>query len=431
MNSLSNYDIQAEQSVLGATLLDANVLDDISFLEERDLTPSHAELLKVMRYLDEQNKPVDLVTVTSEYNKYGRLDHIGGIDYLSKLVDSCPTTANVKYYAKIVRSKAVRRRGSEIGKEISELEHADFKTDDEYFAAAETLLDNMRPKEVGKMQGFKETKEHYLKHLKQKVSTILSGMKSFDTWSKGLGRGELFISAGRPSMGKTALLLQRVKGIADNNPSSGCILVYSQEMADNELKDRMISNMTGIPFARIKSKSLNEKDEAAVLKAYEQLEQYLIFIQDSAGVTIQEIRSTARQFKRKYGRIAMIAVDYLQIMSIPQAKNESRAQAIGNVTTTAKRIAREMDCNFMMLSQMSRESENKKKPQLSDLNDLKESSNIEQDADVVEFLWHDSGDTHQNGKVVQQFIAKGRNIGINEFRLLFKGWKQHFEELDE
>ncbi|MDV2683765.1 DnaB-like helicase C-terminal domain-containing protein [Alkalihalophilus lindianensis] len=428
MNSLSDHSFQAEQSVLGAVLLDADVLDEISFLEERDFSPSHAEILKVMRYLDEQNKPVDLVTVTTEYNHFRRLDQIGGIDYLVKLVDACPTTANVKHYAKIVRSKAIRKRGSDIGNQIAELAHADFKTDEEYFSAAEVLLDKMRPQEVGKMQSFKETKERYLKHLKQKVSTILSGMKSFDTWSKGLGRQELFVSAGRPSMGKTALLMQRVRGIAEHNPSAGCILVYSQEMADNELKDRMISNMTGIPFARIKSKALSEKEEAAVLKAYEQLEQYLIFIQDSAGVTIQEIRSTARQFKRKYGRIAMIAVDYLQIMSIPQAKNESRAQAIGNVTTTAKRIAREMDCNFMMLSQMSRESENKKKPQLSD---LKESSNIEQDADVVEFLWHDSGDTHQNGKVVQQFIAKGRNIGINEFRLLFRGWKQHFEELED
>src|SRR5699024_7418534 len=192
--------------------------------------------------------------------------------------------------------------------------------------------------------------------------------------------------------------------------------------------DRMISNLSGIPYNRIKNKELSPKQYGMVEEAYNKLEQLPIYIQDSSGVTIEEIRATARRFKRRYGDLAMVAVDYLQIMSIPQKRNETRAQAIGNVTTTAKSIAREMRCCFMMLSQMTRDSENFKKPQLSH---LKESSSIEQDADVVEFLWHDPNDTEQQGKVIQQFIAKGRDIGINEFRLLFRGWKQQFTELDK
>src|SRR5699024_6239092 len=175
-----------------------------------------------------------------------------------------------------------------------------------------------------------------------------------------------------------------------------------------------------------KNKELNPKQYGFVEEAYKRFEQLPIYIQDSSGVTIDEVRATARRFKRRYGDLAMIAVDYLQIMSIPQKRHENRAQAIGNVTTAAKQIAREMKCCFMMLSQMNRDSEGAKKPNLSH---LKESSSIEQDADVVEFLWHDPNDKDNQGKIIQQFIAKGRDVGINDFRLLFRGWKQHFEEL--
>jgi replicative DNA helicase len=209
--------------------------------------------------------------------------------------------------------------------------------------------------------------------------------------------------------------------------NEGPVLLWSQEMDIYQVYDRMISRITGIPYANIRNKNMNDGQWTQVNNVYDNLEYLPIFVEDSAGVTIDQIRATARQFKRKYGKIAMIAVDYLQIMNIPQKKGETRAQAIGRVTGAAKQIAREMNCCFMMLSQMSREFEKGAlRPQLSH---LKESGSIEQDADMVEFLWHDPNNTHKEGKVIQQTIAKGRNTGLNEFRLLFRGWKQHFEEL--
>uniref|UniRef100_UPI00131A0192 DnaB-like helicase C-terminal domain-containing protein n=1 Tax=Microbulbifer pacificus TaxID=407164 RepID=UPI00131A0192 len=271
------------------------------------------------------------------------------------------------------------------------------------------------------------TRQDYFKHLLDKsIEYIPTGFPQFDEWANGIYRGDLFVSAGRPSVGKTAKLLQRAIGVAETGP----VLIWSQEMDEEQLKDRMISNITGIPYNRIRNKELNPQQYGKIEEAYNRLEKMPIYIQDTSGVTIEEVRSTARRFKKKHGDIAMIAVDYLQIMKIPQKGSETRSSAIGNVTGAAKQIARELKCCFMMLSQMNRDSDkNPKKPTFSD---LKESGSIEQDADVIEFLWMDHNDNNEpQGKVIQQFIAKGRNTGLNEFRLLFRGWKQNFIELDK
>ncbi|TPE67996.1 replicative DNA helicase [Halalkalibacterium halodurans] len=427
MSLIGASDIQAEQSVLGAVFLDQNTLDEISFLEPRDFSVErHQTLYQVMSYLHERNQPVDIITVSNEYNKFGQLDK-QDVDYFAKLVDSCPTAANALYHAKAVRSKGIRRRGLVVAKELERLSIEPDVDDEEYFSKVEEKLEDLRPRDDGKLRSLKETRDSYFKHLNTKVHSIKTGFQQYDGWSNGLGRGDLHILAGRPSVGKTAMLLARSIGVAKTK-GAGIVPIFSQEMDENELKDRMISYMTSIPFARIKQKNLSDIQWAKIEEAYEKLEELPIFIQDSPGITISEVRAKARQLKRQHGRIAMIAVDYLQIMNIPQKNNETRAQAIGRVTSTAKQIARELNCCFMMLSQMTRESEQKRKPQLSD---LKESGSIEQDADVVEFLWHDPSDTVQEGKVVQQYIAKGRNIGVNEFRLCFKGWRQNFTELND
>ncbi|GED35048.1 DnaB-like helicase C-terminal domain-containing protein [Brevibacillus centrosporus] len=427
-------DIQAEQSVLGAVFLDQKSLDSIGFLEARDFSNiRHQKIFEVMRYLHRDNKPVDIVTVTSEYLNYGRIDDSGGAAYLTELARSCPTAANVTYYAEIVRSKALRRRGTEAGMKISNLYSEDFTSDEEYFAAIESIVSELRPQGLRKMMGFAESEEDYFAHLTTPAEFILTGFKNFDEWAKGLWRGWLYVLAGRPSAGKTAKLLQFLYGIARQHRNgkahmdAGAVLLWSQEMGREQIYDRWMAMTTGVNYNRIKSKNLDFEELGKIRQRYETLKKYPLFVQDSAGVTIDEIRSTARLFKRQYGKIGAIAVDYLQIMSIPQKRGETRSDAIGKVTRAAKQLARELDCVFILLSQMTRDSENASKPQLSH---LKESGSIEQDADVVEFLWHDPEDTDTSGgKVVQSFIAKGRDIGVNEFRLLFKGWMQRFEEL--
>lgn len=426
MNLIGQAELAAEESVLGAVFLDSGVLDVITFLEERDFSiPKHQSIYKVFRFLEKRGKPIDIVTVTGAFVKFGGIENIGGVSYLSQLADSCPTTANVEYYASIVRSKAMERRIKNTGEIIKGMSRDDYETDEEFFSYVENLVSEMRPQEVAKMKSFAETKDSYFKHLATKAQYIETRFEQYDAWAKGLWRKWLFVSAGRPSVGKTALLLQRLQGAAMQN--KGVVLLYSQEMSEDQVKDRMISAATGINYQNIKHKNLSQSQRDQIEIAYELFEDLPLFIQDSAGVTIDEIRATAKIFKKKYGRIAVIAVDYLQIMKIPQKKGETRAQAIGNVTGEAKRIAMDLDCCFMMLSQMSRDSEKiAAKPMLSH---LKESGSIEQDADVVEFLWHDPNDTVQGGKVIQQTFAKGRDIGLNEFRLLFQGWIQHFKEL--
>ncbi|MFE4523448.1 replicative DNA helicase [Cytobacillus firmus] len=428
MNLIGETELAAEQSVLGAVFLDANVLDEITFLEYRDFSiPRHQSIYKVMRYLEKKGQPVDIITVTEAAVKFGGIEKIGGVSYLTELANSCPSSSNIEYYAGIVRSKAMERRTRNMGEIIAGMSRDDFETDEEFFSNIEALVQEMRPQDSAKMLSFTETKEDYMTYLETPTDYIKTGFAKFDNWAKGLGRGWLYVSAGRPSVGKTAKMLQRLYGVAKQH--KGVVLIFSQEMGKNELKDRMMSAITGIPYARILSKTLNEKEKDQITLAYEGFEYLPIYIQDTAKVSIDEVRATAKQFKRKYGKIAVIAVDYLQIMHIPKQKGESRAEAIGNVTGEAKRIAREMDCCFMMLSQMSRESEKRGASTKPMLSDLKESGSIEQDADVVEFLWHDPNDIDNRGKVIQQTIAKGRSIGLNEFRLLFHGWKQYFEEL--
>lgn len=420
----TNYELDAEMSVLGAIFLEPDVINDIVFLEARDfISARHQQIFRVMKWLDDRNQPIDITTVIELYMQHNKMDEVS-ISYLTELAVSCPTASNVVHYANIVRSRAIRRRGTDVGQKIMNLVHEDFETDDDYFAEIEKLASEVRPEDDGKMQSLKDTRQGYFEHLLKRAEFIPTGFNSYDKWAHGLWRGWLFVSAGRPSVGKTAMLLQRIMGVAKSGP----VIVFSQEMDKYQLYDRMIASSTGIAYGRIKNKELKVEELGVIEYAYKELEKLPIFVQDSSGVTIEEVRATARRFKKRYGQIAMIAVDYLQIMSIPQRKNETRAQAIGNVTTTAKQIARDMNCCFMMLSQMTRESDNVKKPQLSH---LKESSSIEQDADVVEFLWHDPADKMKQGKVIQQFFAKGRDIGMNEFKLLFMGWKQKFIELDK
>jgi replicative DNA helicase len=423
------HDIQAdfaEKSVLGAIFLDPGCLDSIIFLEGRDFfSPRHQMIYDCIRYLENKKKPIDVVTVVEIFKMRNKMDELGGISYIMKLAESCPSAANVVSYARIVRSKALRRRGSQIGADIMQLSREEIDDDEEYFSQLEKLVEGIRPKADGSMRSFAETRGEYFTHLTSKARFIPTGFKQFDEWSQGLWPGWLFISAGRPSVGKTALALQRVINVAKSGP----VLIWSQEMDENQVKDRMISNMTGIPYPRLQKKELSVKELGRIEEAYNTYETLPIYIKDAAGITIEEVAATAKQHKKEHGKLGMIVVDYLQIMKIPQSKNETRATAIGNVTTKAKTIARGLKCCFMMLSQMTRESDKDqgKKPTLAM---LKESSSIEQDADVVEFLWHDPSDKHPEGKVIQQYIAKGRDIGINNFRLLFKGWRQTFTELE-
>lgn len=430
----STSDLQAEQSTLGSVLLDASCLDDISFLEVRDFsTETHQLIYKVMRYLDERDIPVDLVTVTQEFMKFDRMSDMGGgPSYLTRLSQSTPTAANAVYYANIVRSKAIRRRGKDTGSKIIHLTYGEFESDEDYFSAVEDLIDDLRPGQVAKMRGFAETRDSYFKHIQSSPEKLKTGwFKQFDDWSQ-LWRGWLYIIAGRPSVGKTAKALQLAHGIARENPHGGPVLIFSQEMDENELKDRLVSMEAGVNYPRLINKGgaegFTDTEWKKIRAAYDKIERLKIFVQDSAGVTIDEIRATVKQFKKRYGKIAAVIVDYLQIMEIPENKGQTRAQAIGRVTRTAKSLARRHKFVFIMLSQLDRAVDDEE-PKLKH---LKESGSIEQDADVVEFLWYNKKDQPEKGKkIIDSIFAKGRNVGTNRFRYEFQWWYQKYVELDK
>ncbi|MDT2249495.1 DnaB-like helicase N-terminal domain-containing protein [Paenibacillus larvae] len=248
--------ILAEQSVLGAILIDSGRIDDIRFLEPRDFSQEQHELIwKVALYLDGIDKPVNVLSVTEIFTRRKRLHEIGGVEYLSQLVAACASTskAAVVNSAQIVRKNGHRKRLIELSDEIREVASGEHDSDEDMFSAVEDLVTNIRPQESGEMKSMSDTREDYRKHLKSKAEKIYSGFKQFDEWAM-LWRGWLYILAGRPSVGKTAKALQLAYGVAKNNPDGGCVLFFSQEMGANELKDRLVSNISGVNYIRLTQK---------------------------------------------------------------------------------------------------------------------------------------------------------------------------------
>ena len=417
--------IESESAVLGSVLLNNQVLDDIAEkLEPRDFTIEAHELIwKAMQYQYKRNLPSDLVTITAMLQQYDRLEETGGVAYLAKLANSVPTATNATYYADIIRSRSYRRRANDAGIQIAQLSmDSDYSDDEVLFQEVERIALGVRPTISGDMKSLAEARQEYFEYLGTKDDFLNTGFNQFDEWMGGIGRGWLYVLAGRPSVGKTAKALQMMRGIAEQD--AGHVLLWSQEMKRNQLLNRMIAPASGISGNRIRRKEMDESEMKRLAAAYDILEKLPLHIEDAKNVTIDEVRAAARQFKRKHGRLGAIVVDYLTIMKIVQQKGETRSQAVGYITRTAKQIALELDCPFIMLAQLSRDGKDEPK-----LEHLRDSGEIEQDADVVEFLWHNPEETHREGKVIQSIIAKGRDVGVNQFKYLFKGWIQKYEEL--
>ncbi|EJW17586.1 AAA family ATPase [Paenibacillus alvei] len=425
------HDLQAEQAVIGSIFLDPAAINDVMFLSDRDFANAqHRLIFQVMLNLSKREIPIDIITVTEEFKKFNRVQDMGSVSYLSHLANSAPTAANIQYYGQIVRSKAIRRRAVEYGNKLINMAGEDFETDEDFLAAVEEEVLELRPISFSRMRSMKESKKDYFEHLKTKAAKLQTGLfNQFDEWAQ-LWRGWLYVLAGRPGVGKTAKALMLGYGIAKNNPGAGTVMIWSQEMDENEVKDRLVSMIAGVNYPRLIRKGGDDgftpEEWKKIDAAYSEIEKLPLYIQDSAGVTIDEIRATVKQFKKRHGKVAAVIVDYLQIMEIPQKKNETRAQAIGKVTRTAKTLARRNKMVFILLSQLDRSVDNEEPK----LRHLKESGSIEQDADVVEFLWYNHNDQpERNKKIIDSIFAKGRNVGTNRFRLDFQWWYQKFVEI--
>ena len=417
---------EAETSVLGAVLLEPAVMDEIHhMLEPRDFSiESHKLIWQAMQHKYSRNEPIDLVTVTEVLHRYKRLDEVGGLDYLQRLASSVPTAANAAYYAEIIQRYAYRKRGLEAANEIIRIaENGDFEDIEEYFQEIENAVTAIRPKTNGNMKHISEVRDEFIRYLQEKDDFVNTGFRRFDDWSGGIGRGWLYVLAGRPSVGKTAKAIQMGANIAKQN--QGAVLIFSQEMPRNQILARMISPITGVNYNRIRQKKLDADEFKRVVDTFDKLSDMPIHVEDTSGMTIEEIRAIARNIKRRYGQIGAIIVDYLQIMNIPVKYGETRSQAVGRVSRTAKQIALELHCPFILLSQLNREGADEPR-----LEHLRDSGEIEQDADIVELLWHDPEEESHRGKVIQSKIAKGRDVGTNNFKYIFAGWIQKYEDYE-
>lgn len=432
--NLNGTPIDSERSVLGAILLEPSVMDQITtMLETRDFTTqAHQIIYTTMKRLHAADKALDLVTITEALQASKSLEEVGGVSYLTDLAGVVPYVANVKHYAENVRKQAVRRRAAIMAEKIRHLAiDKEFDDEEELFQEIEKMTDSIRPDTSGDLVSTADARSEYFDYLAQQDDLIMTGFNKFDNWMGGIGRGWLYVLAARPSVGKTAKMLQMLRGIAEQG--KGHCLVWSQEMKRPQLFNRMLASITGITANRFRLKKLDQMEMIKVKMAYDYLETLPIHIADSRNVTIDEIRAIARQSKRKHGQISAIFIDYLGIMNIPQTPGMTRAQAIGEVTKGAKRLAMELDCAVILLAQMNREGKKALKPSLEH---LKESGDIEQDADIVEFLWENPEDTELHdqrfagAKVIQSIIAKGRDVGVNEFKYAFRGWIQEFVEVD-
>lgn len=417
--------IAAEQEVLGSVFYDNEMMDKLApILVAEDFSVTSFQLVwKSMKHLYDRNQPIDHITVGSIFERAHKLEEVGGFSFLISLKSSGFTTQNALYHARYIKRNSLKRKGIELANNIRAVTmEDDFETTEEYLSLLDALYTNMRPDTTGKMRNFNETEEEYMKFLVTKDENILTGFNRFDEWSGGIGRGWLYIIAGRPSIGKTAKAMQMAGNISEMGV--GEILVWSQEMSFNQLKNRILSNKTGVNFAAIRKKNLDQREIDRIQKAHREIGEFPFYVEDSTGVTIEHITATARQVKRQKGQIGAIFVDYLTRMDIKQEKGQSWSRAVGEVAKRFKWLAQELQCPVFLLAQLNREGANTE-PQLDHLRD---SGEIEQEADVVEFLWEDTDDTSRDGKVVQSSIAKGRDIGTSKFKYLFKGWIQRYED---
>lgn len=427
--------IEAEQSVLGGILIENEAINRVvEILAPEDFyRESHRKIYHALIELSERDEPADLITTTNELRKKGELEAVGGASYLAYLIDSVPSAANIEYYARIVKEKAILRKLIETSTEIITQSYED-RTDVEAFldeaekAIFEISEKRVKPsffpiKEIVK-ESFKTIEQLYKK--KELVTGVPSGFKELDRLTAGFQPSDLIIVAGRPSMGKTAFCLN----IAQYAAIEGRIpvAIFSLEMSKEQLVLRMLCSEAQVEGTRLRTGYLAESDWPKLTMAAGTLSDAPIFIDDTAALSVLELRAKARRLKSEHG-LGMIIIDYLQLMK-GRGKAESRQQEISEISRSLKALAKELNVPVIAVSQLSRKTEERtgNRPQLSD---LRESGAIEQDADLILFLFREEvyHRTEENRGKAEVIIGKQRNGPIGKVDLAFLDKYTSFKDL--
>ena len=431
--------LEAEASVLGGILLENDAINRVLEM----LTPddfyreSHRKIFRAMMELSDRNEPVDIITLSEVLKARGDIEAVGGTAYLTSLNDLVPTAANIAYYARIVREKAILRHLITAATQIATRGFDEQENVDEFLDAAEKVIFDIAEKKiqssfvaVGDM--IKDTLKtvEKLYERKELVTGVPTGFKDLDKLTAGLQPSELIVVAGRPSMGKTALSLNIASHAA---LSAGIgVAVFSLEMAREQLVLRMLCSEARVDNSKVRAGYLGERDFPKLANAAGRLHEAFIFIDDTPAISVLELRAKARRLiKDREKKVGLIVVDYLQLMrGMGGASN--REQEISEISRSLKALAKELRVPVIGISQLNRRVEDRgdKRPMMAD---LRESGAIEQDADVIAFIYRDEvyNPKSQDKGIAEVIIAKQRNGPIGTVRLAFLNEFTRFEDLAE
>ena len=432
------HSLEAEQSIIGGLMLDNQSWDHIAdIVNEQDFyRHDHALVFRAIQSLSGEDKPYDIVTVSEWLSARNELDSIGGLAFLSILANDTPTAVNIKAYAEIVREYSVLRSLIQIGNDISASAYnADGRTSKDLLDEAERKVFMIAEEGAGNKQGFeaindllsmavKKVEEIYRSGVA--LTGISTGFNLFDDKTSGLQPADLIIVAGRPSMGKTSFAMNLAETAALHGEKS--VAVFSMEMPGEQLALRMMSSLGRIDQHNLRSGKLDDQDWPRLVSSVNMLSKAKLFIDDSPALSPTEVRARARRLKREHG-LDLIVIDYLQLMQIGGG-TENRATEISEISRSLKALAKELNIPVIALSQLNRSVEQRpdKRPVMSD---LRESGGIEQDADVILFIYRDEVYNPESADkgTAEILIRKQRNGPIGMVRLAFLGQYTRFENL--
>ncbi len=425
------HSVEAEQSVLGGLLLDNLAWDRAAdLLTESDFyRHEHRLIFAAVSGLVNQSKPADVITVYEQLQSLGKAEDSGGLAYLNALAQSVPSAANIRRYAEIVRERAILRKliaaadeiatnafnpqGRAVGQILDEAEGRVFQIGEEGsrqkqgFHSIDKLV-------VDLLDRVNELHDNGA----EDVTGVRSGFYDLDSMTAGLQKGDLIVLAARPSMGKTAFALNIAENVAVKEELP--VLVFSMEMGASQLALRLVGALGRIDQTHLRTGRLTDMEWGHLAEAVDKLKQARIFIDETPGLTASELRARARRMARQFGTLGLIVIDYLQLMSGSASGDENRATELGEISRGLKALAKELQCPVIALSQLNRsvETRNDKRPMMSD---LRESGAIEQDADVIMFIYRDdyyNKDSKEPG-VAEIVIAKQRNGPVGTVKLTF------------
>jgi replicative DNA helicase len=434
-----NLDVEA--SLLGSLLIDSDAFIKIGDMISADdfFDAQHNRIFAAMRALHDKRSPIDILTLSEQLKNADQLESVGGASYLTELTNFVPTAAHLEQYAQIVADKAIRRRLISASQDIANIGFDENKSLQELIEEAETRLFEVSQRHVRQdvtslesILGESFDRLDDLHRNKGGIRGIPTGLRDLDKLLAGLQRSDLIVIAARPSMGKTAIMLNMALDIA-TKAKQGSVLYFSLEMSKEQLVDRLLAAEARVDAWKLRTgEGLTDDDFERLSAAMGELAEAPIFIDDTSGITVSDLRTKARRLHHQHP-LAVIMVDYLQLMSggSRYASTANRVQEISEISRSLKILARELNVPVVAASQLSRSVESRS-PQIPQLADLRESGSIEQDADIVGFLYREeyyNPDTDRKN-ITDILIKKHRNGPVKNIEVYFDRDKQRFRDLD-